>query len=182
MEQQLRRVVTGFDAEGKSVVVSDGPAPAPFYLHEMWSTAKTPADVSFPPDIAESGLKLEPPINGTIFRLVQIPPEAPSMSKEELERVLAEVYALGGASHCRSDTTRNPHMHRTKTVDYVIVLEGELTLLLENGEVDLKPFDVVIQRGTNHAWINKGPDPALIAAVMVDCETPPEWGEQSKRA
>ena len=61
-------------------------------------------------------------------------------------------------------------MHKTKTVDYIILLEGELTLLMEEGEVDLKPFDVVIQRGTNHSWINKGSKPALIAAVMIDAK------------
>jgi uncharacterized cupin superfamily protein len=59
-------------------------------------------------------------------------------------------------------------MHQTKTVDYVILLSGEVTLLLDRGEVKLKPFDVVVQRGTNHAWINKGREPALIAAVLID--------------
>jgi quercetin dioxygenase-like cupin family protein len=61
-------------------------------------------------------------------------------------------------------------MHKTKTVDYIILLEGEITLLLDEDEVDLKPFDVVIQRGTNHAWINKGSSPALLVAVLIDAE------------
>jgi quercetin dioxygenase-like cupin family protein len=61
-------------------------------------------------------------------------------------------------------------MHRTGTVDYIIVLEGEVTLLLDEDEVDLKPFDVVIQRGTNHAWISKDGQRALLAAVLVDAE------------
>ena len=172
--RQLRRVVTGLDGEGKSVVVSDGPAPELMTFHEMWSTAKMPSDLSFPPDIPEGGLRLEPPANGTVFHLVQLEPEDPSMPKEELERILSQAYAQLSAAHCRPNTTRDPRMHRTQSIDYIILLEGELTLLLDNGEVDLKPFDVVIQRGTNHAWINKGPGPALIAAVMIDCEAPPE--------
>jgi quercetin dioxygenase-like cupin family protein len=61
-------------------------------------------------------------------------------------------------------------MHKTRTIDYVVLLSGEVTLLLDKGEVDLKPFDVVVQRGTNHAWVNKGKDPALIAGVLIDAK------------
>jgi quercetin dioxygenase-like cupin family protein len=59
-------------------------------------------------------------------------------------------------------------MHKTQTIDYVIVLKGEVTLVLDGDERDLKPFDVVIQRGTNHAWVNRGKEPALLAVVLVD--------------
>ena len=58
-------------------------------------------------------------------------------------------------------------MHQTETIDYIIVLKGELTMLLEDGEVHLKPLDVVVQRGTNHAWVNRGSEPALLAAVLI---------------
>jgi quercetin dioxygenase-like cupin family protein len=61
-------------------------------------------------------------------------------------------------------------MHKTKSVDYIILLSGEVTMLLDEGEVDLKPFDVVIQRGTNHAWVNRGAEPALLAAILIDAE------------
>jgi quercetin dioxygenase-like cupin family protein len=61
-------------------------------------------------------------------------------------------------------------MHKTRTVDYVVLLAGEVTMLLDKGEVDLKPFDVVVQRGTNHAWVNKGKEPAILAAVLVDAK------------
>jgi len=80
------------------------------------------------------------------------------------------MFAQIGAEHCRPDTSRDPGMHKTRTVDYVILLSGEVTLLLERGEVNLKPFDVVVQRGTNHAWINKGKEPAIIAAVLIDAQ------------
>ena len=75
-----------------------------------------------------------------------------------------------GASHERVDTTRHPSMHKTKTIDYIILLKGDVTLLLDNDEVRLKPFDVVVQRGTNHAWVNNGEEPALLIAVLIDSE------------
>jgi quercetin dioxygenase-like cupin family protein len=65
---------------------------------------------------------------------------------------------------------RHPGMHRTRTIDYVVLLSGEVTLLLDKGEVDLKPFDVVVQRGTSHAWVNKGKEPGLIVAVLIDAK------------
>ena len=71
---------------------------------------------------------------------------------------------------CRTDTTRHPGMHKTRTIDYVVLLSGEVTMLLDKGEVDLKPFDVVVQRGTSHAWVNKGKEPALLAAVLIDAK------------
>ena len=61
-------------------------------------------------------------------------------------------------------------MHKTKTIDYIILLKGDVTLLLDNDEVRLKPFDVVVQRGTNHAWVNNGEEPALLIAVLIDSE------------
>jgi len=87
-----------------------------------------------------------------------------------VEKETATAFKEIDAGHCRPDTTRDPRMHKTKTVDYIILLEGEVTLLLDEDEVDLKPFDVVIQRGTNHAWINKGANPALLAAILIDAE------------
>ena len=92
------------------------------------------------------------------------------MTTEELEQNMAQGFAAIDAEHCRPDTSKDPRMHKTKTVDYIILLEGEITLLLDEDEVDLKPFDVVIQRGTNHAWINKGANPALLAAILIDAE------------
>ena len=75
-----------------------------------------------------------------------------------------------GASHERVDTSRHPSMHKTKTIDYIILLKGDITLLLDEDEVRLKPFDVVVQRGTNHAWVNNGSEPALLIAVLIDSE------------
>lgn len=170
MKDKLRRVITGHNEEGKSIVAYDGSPIEVGNLFEMWVTDSSPADNKHKNDAAKRKVKLEPPSNGSILRFFEIFPENPSMSTEELEKNTAARFAAIGATHCRPDTSRNPGMHKTKTVDYIILLEGEVTLLLDDDEVDLKPFDVVIQRGTNHAWINKGSKPALLVAVLIDAE------------
>ena len=92
------------------------------------------------------------------------------MSADEVERIMAGLFARLGAMHTRVDTSRGPGMHRTRTLDYIVLLKGQITLLLDEGDVDLEPFDVVVQRGTNHGWVNKGTTPALLAVVMIDAE------------
>jgi mannose-6-phosphate isomerase-like protein (cupin superfamily) len=99
-----------------------------------------------------------------------VAPENKSLSAAEAEKIAAERFAAMGASHCRVDTSLHPSMHTTRTVDYIILLSGQVTLLLDKGEVDLKPFDVVIQRGTNHGWVNRGTEPALLVAVLIDAK------------
>ena len=165
MAREPRRIVTGHDAQGKSVIVIDGP-PTPFGAY--WLTDSAPVDNSRSGDAGELVRKLEPPPGGSIFRFAAIPPEDASVSSEERERRTAKMFAQMEASHCRVDTSRHPGMHKTRTIDYVVLLSGEVTLILDKGEVDLKPFDVVVQRGTNHAWANKGKELALIAAVLID--------------
>ncbi|MGA2411298.1 MAG: cupin domain-containing protein [Candidatus Binataceae bacterium] len=166
MPREPRRIVTGHDAEGKSIIAIDGPPIAGAY----WLTAGAPADNTSPADTAGQVRRLEPPPGGSIFRYAAIPPEDPNVSAEERERATAKMFERMEASHCRADTSRHPGMHKTRTVDYVVLLSGEVTLLVDKGEVDLKPFDVVVQRGTNHAWVNKGKEPALIAAVLIDAK------------
>lgn len=167
MPREMRRIVTGHDAAGKSIVVIDGPSTS---MGAYWLADSTPADNAAAGDAAQRVRGLEPPRGGSIFRFAAIPPEDPNVTREERERSTARMFEQMGAAHCRPDTTRHPGMHKTRTVDYVILLSGEVTLLLDKGEVNLKPFDVVVQRGTNHAWVNKGKEPALIAAVLVDAK------------
>ena len=85
-----------------------------------------------------------------------------------METTYAAVFASINASHTRVDTRRHPGMHTTKSLDYGIVLAGRIKLLLDDGEVELQPFDVVVQRGTNHGWTNPGPEPALMAFILID--------------
>jgi len=167
MALQSRRVITGYDDQGKSTVIIDGPATP---SGAFWMTEGAPADNATVGDAAQVVRKLEPPPGGTIFRYAVIPPEDPTISAEERERTTARLFAEMDASHCRTNTSRHPGMHKTSTVDYVVLLSGEVTMLLDKGEVDLKPFDVVVQRGTSHAWVNKGKEPAILAAVLVDAK------------
>ena len=90
------------------------------------------------------------------------------MTEEQLEQRIAEVFASMKAAHTRRDVSKSLGMHRTNTRDYIVLLSGKVRLVLDKEERDLEPFDVVIQRGTNHAWINTGAEEALLMAVLVD--------------
>jgi quercetin dioxygenase-like cupin family protein len=87
-----------------------------------------------------------------------------------LQNMAADAFEKIGASHHRIDTSKHPAMHKTDTIDYIILLEGDVTLILDKEEVVIKPHDVVVQRGTNHAWVNNGNNPALLIAVLIDSD------------
>ncbi len=173
-----RRIVTGHDERGRSAVVSDGPpGNQRGGLSELWNTARMPADNVDPADTAAArDVILEPDPNGTVFRFFEVQPENQLPSVEERRRQQEQQLAAMGedervrAAALRPDVSRQPSMHRTRTVDYVVLLRGEVTMLLDEGEVQLKPFDVVVQRGTNHAWVNYGEETALLVGVLVDAE------------
>src|SRR5688572_29003086 len=145
----IRRVVTGHDAKGVAKILSDGPATNVRSSRPgsastlMWSTFETPADISVGEDVEDLGARVlgtAPPENGTRFTINDIPPGRPGV------------------------------MHRTEALDYAIVLAGEVEMVMDDSSVLLKAGDVVIQRGTNHAWVNKGSEPARIAFVLIDAE------------
>ncbi|HAL46526.1 MAG: cupin domain-containing protein [SAR202 cluster bacterium] len=179
MADQYRRVVTGFDENGRSIVAIDGP-PGPEdargTLLEMWATDSTPADNSIPGDAADRPVRLEPSAEGSKFRFFRVAPESTLPSFEERNaQQAARLDTMNeddraDAVRIRRDTTRHPGMHETLTVDYIILLSGEVTMLLDEDQVDLKPFDVVVQRGTNHAWVNHGTETAVLAAVLIDAD------------
>jgi quercetin dioxygenase-like cupin family protein len=170
MERKLRRIITGHNEHGKSVVIAEKPPQELGTLYDMWETSGAPASLA-PEDALEGRrVKLEPPAFGTNLRFFRVDPDDQALDADELEERVVRGFEAIGAAHCRPDTHRSPHMHVTGTIDYIIVLDGEVTLLLDEDEVDLQPFDVVIQRGTNHAWINKGNETALLAAVLIDAE------------
>lgn len=170
MTRPLRRIITGNDERGRSVIAAERPPRELGTFYEMWATDDSPASYGTEDEVAARWVKLEPPRGGTIFRFFRVDPQDTTVSREEVEARVAGAFESIGAAHCRPNTERHPLMHETRTVDYIILLEGEVTLLLDEDEVDLKPFDVVIQRGTNHAWINKGTEPALLAAILIDAE------------
>jgi hypothetical protein len=176
-----RRIVTGHDAQGRSIVLSDGdatnlvfnPASPDRGLINFWRTDRTPASNAGDADpMAGPPQGLLPPQHGSVFRFFQIAPEKSQahLSAEERERSMHAAFAAMGAAQARVDATRHPSMHRTETVDYIILLKGEVTMLRDIGEVAMKPFDVLVQRGTNHGWVNYGDEPALLVAVLIDAE------------
>ena len=181
---QGRRIVTGHDAQGRSIVISDAaptnvvPNPAdPDRGHiNFWRTQSVPASNADDVDpMAGPPCPLAPPKGGTMFRFFQIAPERneAGLSKEERDRRMAQMFHAAGAADARLPMNRHPSMHRTDSVDYIVLLKGEVTALLDVGEVTMKPFDVLIQRGANHGWVNHGEEPALLVAVLVDAEPLP---------
>jgi mannose-6-phosphate isomerase-like protein (cupin superfamily) len=150
-----RRVVTGHTAEGVSAVLSDGPVPVSRSLpddgvefHEIWNTEGAPARIlaAEPSEPTERTLAVPPPPRGTKIRINEFQP-----------------------GHLDERGLQSP-VHRTASIDYGIVLEGEITLVLDDSEVTLGAGDIVVQRGTDHAWANRGSVPARVVFVLVDGE------------
>ena len=148
----IRRFVTGHSADNVAKVIMEGPAtnakrPSPAAVSTLiWSTDRTPADISIGEEVEDLGARIigtAPPANGTRFAVIDFPPG------------------------------NEPRMHRTETVDYVIVLEGEIEMDMDDSTVKLKAGDVMVQRGTNHAWANRSTKRARVAFVLIDA-TP--WG------
>ena len=163
----VRRVVTGHRG-GKAVVVFDGPAPnqklrqaSGLVSTLLWVTDETPADIAGSTDKSVREIGVPPPPGGTIFRVVDFPPEGTARSREAILKEMG-VSDHGGARHAA--------MHRTRSIDYAIVLEGEIDMLLDDSEVHLRAGDVLVQQGTNHAWVNRGPQACRMAFVLIDAK------------
>jgi mannose-6-phosphate isomerase-like protein (cupin superfamily) len=169
----VRRVVTGHDSAGKAVVVSDvdaadiqvGGGREGATLYNLWRTDATPAAINGPDETVVEQFTLHPPKGGSIFRVVEFPPEDPELLKTIDGKA---AFAALGAGDAIVEGARHPFMHRTETIDYAIVLSGSITMLLDDSEVEMKAGDVMVQRGTNHAWSNRGTEPCQVAFVLVD--------------
>jgi naringenin degradation protein FdeH len=172
----IRRVVTGKDGTGKAVVLMDGPAPDVRVRKQtgaaatlLWLTKSTPAEISRGDDAATHYAAIPPPPAGTIFRVVEVAPEADI--KADYETRLGHLKQVGLAPEgATRDHPRHPAMHRTRTLDYAIILSGEVDLLLDDSEVHLTAGDVVIQQATNHAWVNRGDQTCRIAFILIDAK------------
>lgn len=173
MTKAVRRVVTGHLADGRSTVLIDAAAPnvkrrqAGNASTLLWVTDETPARVSGDADAAAREIGVPPPRGGSIFRIAEFPPS----SGDDVRDNEAMLRDFGiGADVARGHPPRHPAIHRTRSIDYVVVLEGEIHLLLDEGEVRLAAGDVVVQRGTNHAWINRGSAVCRLCMVFIDAE------------
>ena len=184
MPKPVRRVVTGHDKDGKAIVISDGPAPfvhvnpinPEWYSTDIWRTHETPARVDAATDEPTLGPRRQMPTrHGTVLRINNFPPENQAvrdMTAEDSRRAFAALGNETAATFGRGG--RHPLMHRTETIDYAIVLSGEITMVMDDCDVVLKAGDIVVQRGTNHAWSNRSDAPAVVAFVLIDGEFDPE--------
>jgi hypothetical protein len=165
----FRRITTERGKDGRSVLAEDIAVEINgLGLADFWSTSAMPArcDAFYP--FGLSPARLEPPACGTIFRYFVIPPQG-DISTENYKGAVKAMFAAMQGSHRQIDTQRHPAMHTTRTIDYVVLLRGEVSLLIDEGdEIPVRPLDVVIQRGTNHYWINRGSEPALLMGVLLD--------------
>ena len=189
---RVRRVLTGHDADGKSTIIADAfaqnskemPAGSGLAVTELWET-RVPASNAGHEDAGNRKVRLEPPQNGTLFRIVEFPPDSQWQNRPD-----ARDWAKAlDATHAPDRSSSDPMMHKTNTVDYIVVLKGEIHAILDKGETLLKPGDVFIQRGTNHSWSVRGNEPCIVAVVLVDAKplsspkkTPPPKKSVAKKA
>ena len=171
----MRRIVTGHNEDGRSIITIDGPPARSIGedvggLFELWNTDGNIIDTKDNLDRADQDIILSPPTGGTKFRYFQINPTPEGIPIEIMQEIAADAFEKIGAGHHRIDTSKHPAMHKTETIDYIILLKGDVTLILDEDEVTLKPHEVVVQRGTNHAWVNNGDEPALLIAVLIDSD------------
>jgi len=172
-----RRVVTGHDASGRAVVLFDGESPYSFVLEkagglritEIWETRSSPADNSGTQDAADHERRIEPVGGGSVFRIIEYPPDSVRLKTLEPERFFHGM----GAKAADAATRRHPGMHKTDTVDYCVVLSGEIWAVLDEGEVLLRAGDCLVQRGTSHAWSNRTDKPCVIAFVLIAARPAP---------
>ena len=172
----VRRVVTGHDENGKAIVISDGeaknivrPGNRPgVTIHNLWVIDSSPAPVFGKGETTDKTIGLLPPQNGSVFRIIDFPPEKgwietvdPAAAKEAWASIGAEDVGV-------EDKPPHPLMHRTETVDYSLCLEGEMYMVLDDSEILIKKGDTIIQRGTNHAWSNRSNAVCKMMFVLVD--------------
>jgi mannose-6-phosphate isomerase-like protein (cupin superfamily) len=168
----VRRIVTVDDDSGQSVAIHDGPAPdvrtdpaRPGYAAtRIWVTDRTPARIAGTSDTLGAPHTLEPPPGGSVCRIVTFPPDDSYRGKVGAREVQAFFEAMGSPqASTYSPNAPHPYMQKTRTLDFCLVLEGEITLVLDTEEVRLQRGDTVVQRGTNHAWSNRSGRPCVVA-------------------
>jgi hypothetical protein len=170
----IRRVVTGHDAEGNAIILENDDAKqilaigVPTHgVTDLWKTTSMPADNEGYADPCTGKLTLPPPPNGTLFRIVEFPADRDFLPKIDKKAAFS---ALGEEAAESLTSRADVMMHRTASIDYAVVIEGEIWAVMDKGEARLQRGDVLIQRGTNHGWSNRGDKPALVAFVLVAAE------------
>ncbi len=171
---QIRRVVTSVDSAGKAVVLFDDKVDmsslrSPNPAGDMWVTQQFPLNFSAKEDLAKTKVGVSPGKNGTLFRIVDFVPMTEKIEKLPVDTMMKIV---GDNVPKRGMPPRHSMMHRTRTVDYALVLSGEIDMLLDDTEVHLKEGDVVVQQASNHAWVNRGSKNCRVAFILMDSQEP----------
>lgn len=168
----VRRLITVDDENGKSRAIADGaspdvrtdPARPGFRSTRIWVTDRTPARIAGLRDTVDAPHALEPPPGGSVCRIVTFPPDASWQGRVTAADVQRHFEVMGspGASRHAPDAP-HPYLQQTRTLDFCLVLEGEITLVLDTTEVPLAAGDTVVQRGSRHAWSNRSDKPCVVA-------------------
>jgi mannose-6-phosphate isomerase-like protein (cupin superfamily) len=180
----IRRVVTGHNGEGRSIIIQDQATPhvktSPHrpgvVINNLWMTDRMPAPTAAPDDAAHVGMALAPVAGGINFRIVEFPPESEYLDKISAEDAakafgdMGAADALAGEGHATKSGSQHPFMHKTETLDFAIIVSGEVYLVLDDEETLMKAGDVCIQRATNHVWSNRSDKPCRIAFMLIDGE------------
>ena len=171
---EIHRVVTTLDANNKSTTLADSQvplivSPSGNASVNLWLTTTSPAGFSFNEDIAKP-TGLNPPDNGTVIRVVEVPPLKPGEEAKLPPNLMMNI--VGDHAPTRGVPVSHPMMHRTRTIDYAIIMSGEIDMMLDDKTVHLKAGDVVVQQATNHAWLNHGTEPCRIIFVLMDSKQP----------
>jgi mannose-6-phosphate isomerase-like protein (cupin superfamily) len=175
--RSTRRIVTGHDAEGKAIALFDSQVKAIQRstggngMTMIWTTTEFPVDASATNDRAQGHAGVPPAANGTVFRIVDFAPVAAHAAPVDHHQILVSM----GIDPATQGYARHANTHRTRTIDYAIVLDGEIDMLLDDSEVHVTAGDVLVQQGTNHAWVNNSGKPCRIAFILIDGKTPPAW-------
>ncbi len=174
MGDAIRRVVTTHDQTGKAVVLFDSLDPHKIVRERtgivsrvVWVSDSAPANTSVKEDPVKRPVGIAPPPNGSVFRIVDFPPTPP---ENELPPDLMQGMVGGAHASANAQSPRHPLMHRTRSLDYAVVLSGEIDMLLDDSTVHCKAGDVIVQQGTNHAWVNRGSETCRIAFVLIDAQ------------
>ena len=171
MTMDIRRIVTGHNSEGRAIAISDGAPPVNtaekggIRLAELWATDRTPADNSGDRETAGVKMPIPPPGGGSVFRIVEFPPESGPDAD-----IGAETELLASKGATTPADARHPAMHKTDSIDYAVIMSGKVDLLLDDDDMTVQAGDVVVQRGTNHAWANRYDEPCRIAFVLIDAD------------
>ena len=173
---RTRRVVTGHGRDGRSCIISDAECAVSVSMHhpdfvvtDAWRVDSLPADNSTYVDPCRA-MELESKPTGNVVRIVQFPPDKDYLPGMDIKAAAAELGSTGAAALADYEGAPHPMMHKSNSLDYIIIISGEIYAVMEDGETLLRPGDVLIQRGTNHAWSNRSDGICVMAAILNGAE------------